>query len=411
MKHLASLVIVLTSSWSFLLGQSKDSVYIHLYMRCTFCDDDYIRNEIKYVNYVRDIADANITILGVEEETGSGGQKYRFIFEGKKQFSGINDTIIFESKNDASTEEIRNLYIHHLKIGLLTYLLKTPVRKKITYELPENDQNNNDAMGIDKWKGWLFMINSSGSFNGEQSNKSYNVSSNIQISKTKEEWKFLLHINQNYSKSFFSYESYQYEYVNSSNYANITQVWSLSPHWSAGVFSKAGSSTYNNYKFYYTLSPAIEYNVFPYKLSFQKQFRFDYRIGPQFSQYIDTTIFNKTEEINFRHQLNISFAIYQTWGSIDLNLNATQYLHDLSLFSLGTFIGINARIAKGLSFYVYGGYGMIRNQLNLAKQDVSQEELLLRQRQMKTNYSYWGNLGLAYTFGTKYNNVVNPRFD
>ncbi len=410
MKRLKCLVIVLVSSLTFLYGQSQDSTYIHLYMRCTFCDEAYIRNEIKYVNYVRDLADANITVLGVDEETGSGGQKYRFILEGKQQFFGINDTIVFESKNDASTEEIRNLYIHHLKIGLLPYLLKTPIRKNITYELPENN-NNHKTIEIDKWKGWLFMINSSGWFNGEQSNKNFNVSSNFQISKTKEEWKFIFHVNQNYSKSIFSYESYEYEYINSSNFASLTQVWSLSPHWSAGVFSKVGSSTYSNYKLYWNFYPAIEYNVFPYKISFQKQLRFDYRIGSQFNQYRDTTIFEKIEELNLQHLLNISFAIFKTWGSIDININGSQYLHDLSLFSLGSYLGLNIRIVKGLSAYFYGGYSMIRNQLNLAKQDISQEELLLRQRQMKTNFSFWGNAGLSYTFGTKYNNVVNPRFD
>ncbi|MCX7863027.1 MAG: hypothetical protein N2449_08540 [Bacteroidales bacterium] len=390
-------------------AQTQDSVFVKIYMRCTFCNQDYIRNEIKFINYVRDVSDANVVVLGVSESTGSGGEKYRFIFEGKKEFSGINDTIVFETAIDASEEEIREQYIVHLKLGVLPYLLKTPIRNKITYEIPE--QQNNNTLIIDKWKGWLFSINSSGWFNGEQSNKSYNINSSIQVSKIKEEWKFLFHLNQSYSNNKFKYEDYEYEYINESNSASLTQVWSLSSHWSAGVFLKAGSSTYNNYKFYTHFMPAIEYNIFPYSMSFQKQFRFDYRIGIGQFMYYDTTIFNKVNELNGMHELNISFEIFKTWGSIDMNINGTQYLHDFSLFSLGSFLGMSVRIVKGLSFYFYGGYNMIRNQINLAKQDISQEELLLRQRQMKTNYSYWGNIGLNYSFGTKYNNVVNPRFD
>jgi len=29
---------------------------------------------------------------------------------------------------------------------------------------------------------------------------------------------------------------------------------------------------------------------------------------------------------------------------------------------------------------------------------------------LRTSYEYWGGFGLSYTFGSVYNNVVNPRF-
>ncbi len=404
-------LLLLACICSNVFSQNKDSVNVNVYIKCSFCDESYIRNEIKMINYVRDFSEANVIVLGMSEETGSGGEKYRLIFEGKKQFEGINDTLIFESQKDATAEEIRDLYIKYFKIGILSYILKTPLRKSITYSITEQNLNQLKNMNTDKWKNWVFSISSSGWFNGEQSNQSYNVNSNFQISKVLEHWKFNFSYNQSYSKSKFSYDEYKYEYINRSNNASLYNVWSLSSHWSAGIFSSAGSSTYGNYKLYWNLLPALEYNVFPYEQSFQKQFRFDYRIGLKLNKYNDTTIFNKIEEFNGFHQLNISFSLFKKWGNIDISMNGNQYFHDLSFFSLGMYSGFNIRIAKGFSVYFYGGYSMIRNQINLAKQDVSQEELLLRQRQMKTNYSFWGNIGLSYTFGSKYNNIVNPRFD
>jgi len=101
------------------------------------------------------------------------------------------------------------------------------------------------------------------------------------------------------------------------------------------------------------------------------------------------------------HKLNPSFSLYEKWGNINLSINVDQYFHDLSLFSIGSYLGFSVRIFKGLSSYFYGKYSMIRSQLNLAKEDITQEELLLRQRQMKTNFSFWGNIGLSYTFGSK----------
>ena len=38
------------------------------------------------------------------------------------------------------------------------------------------------------------------------------------------------------------------------------------------------------------------------------------------------------------------------------------------------------------------------------------EEILLRLRQLATDYSYYTSVGFSYRFGSAFNNVVNPRF-
>ena len=53
---------------------------------------------------------------------------------------------------------------------------------------------------------------------------------------------------------------------------------------------------------------------------------------------------------------------------------------------------------------------MIHDQLSLQKSAVSQEEVILRRRQLEIQYSYWGSVGINYTFGSIYNNIVNSRF-
>jgi len=37
------------------------------------------------------------------------------------------------------------------------------------------------------------------------------------------------------------------------------------------------------------------------------------------------------------------------------------------------------------------------------------EEIIARQQALATHYSYFTGFGLSYTFGSIYNNVVNPR--
>jgi hypothetical protein len=64
---------------------------------------------------------------------------------------------------------------------------------------------------------------------------------------------------------------------------------------------------------------------------------------------------------------------------------------------------------KRLNLELYGGYDRIHDQFNLAKKNFSEEEFLTRQFQLGTPYSYWMSFGVNYTFGSIFNNVVNPR--
>jgi len=71
---------------------------------------------------------------------------------------------------------------------------------------------------------------------------------------------------------------------------------------------------------------------------------------------------------------------------------------------------INLRLVKGLSLRLYGSVSLVHDQLNLPKGDASSEDILLSRKQLASQYTYYGSIGLTYTFGSIYNNVVNPRF-
>jgi hypothetical protein len=51
----------------------------------------------------------------------------------------------------------------------------------------------------------------------------------------------------------------------------------------------------------------------------------------------------------------------------------------------------------------------IHNQLNLPKGGADLEEILLRRRQLETNYEAGLSFGFRYRLGSIFNNVVNPR--
>jgi hypothetical protein len=57
-----------------------------------------------------------------------------------------------------------------------------------------------------------------------------------------------------------------------------------------------------------------------------------------------------------------------------------------------------------------GRYTTTHDQIALRKGDVSIEELLLRRTELASEYSFNLSVGLSFTFGSVYSNVVNPRF-
>lgn len=395
--------------FSGIINAQNDST-INLYLKCDQCEKEYIVNELNFINYVRDINYANVILMGISESTGNGGTKTRLIFEGRKNFQGMNDTIIFNINYDATNNEIRNLYTKNIKFGLLPYIIKTPLKENIEIEFSQSNLNEQNKL-VDPWNNWVFSISLQNYASGEESRKSLNINSRINAEQITEKSKILIGFNNNFSRNTFTYDDYTYDYLNISYGSYLYYVKSLGKHWSAGIFTSAGNSTFSNYDFYGSIYPAIEYNIFPYDKSFEKQFRISYRIGPAYFDYTDTTIFLKTKELVPQQKLNLNLGIVKNWGSIDLSIYGSQFLHDIELFSLGTYVYSSLRIIKGFSLFFYGGYSMIRNQINISKVDISQEELLLQQRQMKTNYSYWTNFGFSYTFGSKFNNVVNTRFE
>ena len=156
--------------------------------------------------------------------------------------------------------------------------------------------------------------------------------------------------------------------------------------------------------------PGIEYDLFPYSESTRRQLRFLYTAGYNFVTYVDTTIYDRTKENLWSQSFSASYEVVQKWGNIDMTIGYSNYLHDWSKNNIYTQASIELRIAKGLSLSLGGYAALIHDQLGLVKKDVPVDQILLRRQQLATQYEYFVSFGVTYTFGSIYNNVVNPRF-
>jgi hypothetical protein len=59
----------------------------------TNANRDYIRENIRFVNYVRDREQAQLHLLITSQGAGGVGVEYTMLFTGLKEFRGVNDTL------------------------------------------------------------------------------------------------------------------------------------------------------------------------------------------------------------------------------------------------------------------------------------------------------------------------------
>jgi len=393
------------------VSDTASKAALNIYLNCNFCYESFVKTEIKWVNYMRDRHDADVDLLISTQSTGSEGTEYTLTFTGQKKFSGMNDTLKYITPSTNTEDESRKGLVQSIKLGLVRYVARTSYASQI--QISANGQAAGETIhsANDKWKSWVFNIRGNASLNGEKSTSSQNYSGSLSANKTTEKIKIDFSLYQNYGENRFTFYDDEIKSFSRSRSLSASVIPSINEHWSWGGFAITGSSTYNNKKFYASISPAVEYNIYPYKESTRRQLTLSYYLSINHFSYNDTTIYNKIEEDIFDHRLSLSLSVTQPWGSASFSVQASNYLYDFSKNRISLFTYGDFRIFKGLSFNLFGSYDLIHDQIALPKGGASEEEVLLRRKELETSYRYYVYIGITYRFGSIYNNIVNPRMN
>ena len=387
-------------------------IRLRIFLDCNVCDFDFMRTEIAFVDYVRDRQDAQVHILVTDQSTGGGGTEYTLHFIGQRELANIADTIAYVSPPSASPDDLRHGLARTIRLGLVRYYahLGQAGRFDVTYTAPTGPSGAN-AASKDRWNLWVFRVSANGFGSGEQSDNFVSLNSSVSANRTTELWKAVLSVNGNYGQSRFilsdgsKFNSYSHSY----GFSDLL-VKSLGKRWSAGQRMSWTSSTFLNQQRAIRFAPAVEYNFFPYSQSTRRALTLQYSPGINFFRYQDTTIFDKVSEVRGDQTLTASIDLRQPWGSVSSSLEGAAYIDDFTKRHLVFFNSLDLRLFKGFSFFSFGQVSLLRDQLYLPRGDLSDQDRLLRQRQLATSYTYFVNLGLSYSFGSIFNNIVNPRF-
>jgi len=382
---------------------------LNLYVDSFHIDQAYLRQEIKFVHYVRIRQEADVHLLITAQRTGGRGMEYTMIFVGQNRFSGVDDTLSLVTNQTDSQEQIRKEMIRVVKLGLMQYVKNLPVSKDLTITYKSSGNGNSRKNG-DKWNHWVVSIGINTFLNGQKATQSVTLGGFLNVRRVTEKWKMLFSVSGDYDEDKYDYEDVRYSSISRVRRSEFNMVRSLSSHWSAGVWGMYFSSTYRNIRNRYFVEPRVEYNIFPYSESTRQQLRIGYGFQPCFVEYFEETIYLKQKEILYEESLNVDMVMVKTWGSANIGLQASHYLHDFGKNRVDLHCNLSLKLIKGLSFNFHGNFGMQRDQLSLPMRDATAEEVLLRRRELESQYSYYTSMGFSYSFGALYNDIVNPRF-
>jgi hypothetical protein len=287
----------------------------------------------------------------------------------------------------ASEDQVRQALVRTLGRGLIRYVSRTTMADDVTVLYVPSAVSATPL--DDPWKRWTFALSVNGFINGEQSTKFNQISATASASRVTDAVKLSTSINSNYSSNSFSIpESLDILSEQRSHGFTMLIVGSLSDRLSVGARASAASSTFLNQDLTLRLAPAIEFNIFPYRESTRRMFTLEYSAGVTSFDYKEETIFGQGPVV--RETLGEPVRIIGRIARLSGNMNWN--------------------LARGPSFTTFVNVARIRDRVFLPARGVSDEEILLRQRQLATSYSYSVSIGFSYTFGSRFANVVNRRF-
>ena len=390
-------------------AQAQDSgESLKIYLDCQDCDLDYYKQELSYVEFVRDRKYADVHIFFTTQWNATGGKKYTIEFSGAHQYKDIHDVLEFSTTGETTKEQKRKLIMKNLELGLIRFWIANGLKDKISLSLKKDKKDK--KVEEDPWNKWTFRFSARGYFNGQETSSSRYFNGNISVKQVKDKNKFTLYLSENNSKSVFKYNDEEIISERKSTYLYGDDIYSISNHVSVGLFAGAGNSLYSNQSLFLYLKPGVEYNFFPYTMSEKKAIFLNFKVGPNYNKYYDLTAFGKTEELLWQQNITLGGLVVKKWGNISSNVEYRSYLHDLSLNGFNFNIETNLHLFKGFSLDLYASYGLSHDQVNIRALGASREDLLLRQQQIKSGYNYYTSAGISYTFGSIYNTIVNPRF-
>ena len=377
------------------------------------CSPDFFRTEFAFADFVRSPEDAEVHVLVSEVQTGSGGEEFTLTVLGRRQYDGRADTIRVYTRPDATQDDVRTAIARRLGLALGRYIADRPGAERfaLKFTAPPADRAAVTQARRDRWNYWTYRLSANAFLNGESSYKSGSYYGNVSAARTTEALKIEFNGYGNYSRNEYAIDDTTSIINEQRSYgASLLVAPSLGRHWAWAMRGSASQSSYQNQDAALRAMAGLEYDFWPYEQVTRRLLTLRWLAEVDHFRYHETTLYGKEVETRLASTVELGVSATQPWGSVSASLESAAYLADLSKHHVELNGNLDIRLLRGLSLSIFGDVASVHDQIYLSAAGATPQEILLRQHQLATNYTYFTSIGLSYTFGSVFNNVVNPRF-
>ncbi len=380
------------------------------FLDCEDCDFTFVRQKLPFLTFVRDPKLADVHLLVSNSHTGSGGTKYFLNFIGLEKFMGQDYQFEYIANQSDTDDDIRKGLLNFLKAGILPYYSKTSLLTDLEIDIKVKSEKHITPLLDDPWNKWIFRIESGGEFQKEASQNEYSLRTEIRSDKITEAWKTRMEASYEIQRENYFDDGERITNKQDEKQIQVNFIKSLSSKWSLGTFAEYSSNTYLNISNSYSFDAALGYNFYPWAESNRRVLSLAYAAGLKTFDYKEETIYSKMDEALAFEAARIRLELVQPWGTVETSLEGRHFFNDFSKYRITLESEFAVRLTKQLSVYSEIQSEIVHDQLYLPKGDSSVEDLLLKRRKLATTYEISGEIGIRFTFGSAYNNVVNERF-
>ena len=367
-------------------------------------DVGYLKEEIEFVRFVGYRSAADVVLTLTSRSTGPGGVEYLFAFRGRGRFAGLDLDLTWVAGPTISTAQRNEGLIGVLLRGLVPYVAQTDAGDFVTvnYE-PEGRELN----GLrDAWNYWVFEASAEGSADGEEYHYEYGFEAAFEARRVTERDRLELEPNIGLADERDFDEEGEVEYRRVVRTYALEGMYGrmLNRHVAVGVRASAANDEHSNLLVSARAGPVVELSLFQYREHRHRDVRLTCSLAGIRNDYYDTTVFGVTSEFLVRSEIASRVNFTQEWGEVGLSATWGNYLHDFGLNRVTIGTDVSVELGAGFEFGFKGKYAFIHDQV--AVREDPEEEY-----EKPTDFSYSASVGLTYTFGSVYSDVVNPAFD
>ncbi|MEO0281583.1 MAG: hypothetical protein ABIN05_04470 [candidate division WOR-3 bacterium] len=324
---------------------------------------------------------------------------------GQNKYKNLSDTMkLFFDKNISEYDIYQNLYKSFI-VMLLGNFFEQDYLEKVSITETEK------IVEEKKVYGWNFNLEGLTELYSENQYKNNLLKIKLGGNRFINDDQMKLELSFSVSKKYFYLDSNRIlTSFNRNVFSEVEYIQAINDRISSRVKLDGYNSIFSNYKLKNDLSIGIEYSLFPYVEGNTRLLKISYEFEPSFIIYYDTTVYDKIREILHRNIIKLSYNVLFPKGNISLSLLGSNYIQYFDQYSLSLEGSMKLYFFKGFSVNLYGDFVVPRDKRNIQKAGYTDEDLLLLQKERATDYAFFLEVSLSYTWGSKYINIESFRF-